>query len=117
MHNSQPKVILFMEGNAGTAVEHKTELVAEGCNEALIDGLMIDAQNLKKKNIKQEKFKKERVVIAQERVDRLNKVYTLVKPISEIAQIIYSDDAVQLAKYSLPKPKSSQNSADDLIES
>ena len=114
---SQPKMILFMEEHAGTATEHKAELVAEGCNELLIDKLLVDAQNLKEANIKQEKFKKERGVITQERVKLLNGVYLLVKPINDIAQIIFSDNAAQLAKYSLPKPKSSQNSTDDLIES
>ena len=117
VRQSQPRMILFMEEHAGTATDHKAELVAEGCNEVLIDKLLVDAQNLKEANIKQEKFKKERGVITQERVKLLNGVYLLVKPINDIAQIIYSDNPAQLAKYSLPKPKSSQNSADDLIES
>jgi hypothetical protein len=115
--SSQPKMILFMEEHAGTAAEHKVDLIAQGCNALLIDKLIVDAQNLKEANTKQEKFKKERGVITQDRVNLLNKVYLLVKPLSEIAQIIYNDDAARLAKYSLPKPKSSQNSADDLIES
>jgi len=88
-----------MEEHAGTATEHKTELVAQSCTEALIDKLLVDAQNLKSANIKQEKFKKERGVITQERVQLLNEVYMLLKPISEVAQIIYSDDAVRFAKY------------------
>jgi hypothetical protein len=117
VRRSQARMVLFMEEHAGTATDHKAELVAEGCNEALIDQLLVDAQNLKEANIKQEKFKKERGVITQERVKLLNGVYLLVKPINDIAQIIYSDDAARLAKYSLPKPKSSQNSSDDLIES
>ncbi|WP_372645244.1 hypothetical protein [Ancylomarina sp.] len=93
------------------------ELVAQGCQETLIDKLFVDAQNLKAANIEHEKFKKERGVITQERVMLLNEVYKLVKPLSDMAQIIYNDDAAHLAKYSLPKPKSSQNTADDLIES
>ncbi len=117
VRRSQPRMVLFMEEHAGTATDHKAELMAEGCNEVLIDKLLVGAQNLKEANIKQEKFKKERGVITQERVNRLNNVYLLVKPINDIAQIIYSDNPAQLAKYSLPKPKSSQNSADDLIKS
>ena len=117
VRDSQAKMVLFMEEHAGTAMEHKTELLAQGCNEALIDKLHVDALNLKTANIKQERFKKERGVITQERVQLLNKVYSLVKPLSDVAQIIYSDDAAHLAKYSLPKPKSSQNTSDDLIES
>jgi len=117
VRKSQPKMILFMEEHAGTAKAHQTELVAQGCKETLIDKLFVDAQNLKAANIEQEKFKKERGVITQERVMLLNQVYKLVKPLSDMAQIIYSDDAARLSKYSLPKPKSSQNTADDLIES
>lgn len=117
VRKSQPRMVLFMEEHAGTAMEHKTELVAQGCTETLIDKLLLDAQNLKLANIKQEKFKKERGVITQERVKLLNEVYMLLKPINDVAQIIYSDDAAQLAKYSLPKPKSSQNTVNDLIES
>lgn len=81
-------------------------MIAEGCKKKLIDKLLLDAQNLKTTNIKQDKFKKERGVITQEHVQLLNKVYKLLKPISEVAQIIYSDDAARLAKYNLPKPKS-----------
>jgi hypothetical protein len=117
VRKSQPKMVLFMEEHAGTAMEHKTELVAQGCKEELIDKLLLDALNLKTANINQEKFKKERGVITQERVKLLNEVYKLLKPISEVAQIIYSDDAARLAKYNLPRPKSSQNTPDDLIES
>ncbi|WP_127342932.1 hypothetical protein [Ancylomarina longa] len=117
VRNSQAKLIYFMEEHAEITAEYKNELLAEGCNAMLIDSLFQKAERLKTANIEQEKFKKERGVLTQDRSQLLNKVYGLVKPLSDVARIIFSDDEAQLAKYSLPKPKSSQNSSDDLIES
>lgn len=117
VRDSQAKMVLFMEQHANTAKSYKENLVAEGCQQELIDQLMSKAEKLKNANITQEMFKKERGIITQERTQMLNEVYLLIKPLSEVAQIIFSDDAAHLAKYTLPKPKSSQNATDDLIES
>ncbi len=114
---SQANLTLFMDTLAETAVSYKTQLVAEGCSEEFIDGLAILATNLKTANISQEKFKKERGLITQERVRSLNDIYKLLKPVHEIAQIIYSDDPARLDKYSLPTPKSSNNNVNDLVHS
>jgi hypothetical protein len=117
VRKSQPKLVLFMEQHAGTATKYKDHLVSAGCNEEIINQLLTNAEELKAANAAQEEFKKERGVITQERVKRLNHVYELVKPLNDIAQIIYSEDPARMAKYTLPKPKSSQNTPDDLIES
>lgn len=117
VRKSQPKMALFMQQHANTAVKFKQELIDEGCQEALIDQLLGKAKALQEANVKQEEFKKERGVLTQDRILLLNEVYKLVKPINDVAQIVYSDDPARLAKYSMPKPKSTQGSSDDLIES
>ncbi len=117
VRKSQPKMVLFMEQHAGTASKYKSDLLSEGCNEEVINQLLTNAEELKAANVAQEKFKKERGIITQERVKRLNHLYQLIKPLNDVAQIIYSEDQARMAKYTLPKPKSSQNTPDDLIES
>ena len=117
VRKSQPRMVLFMEQHASTAIKYKAELLAEGCQEVIVDHLLGKAQALLVANVKQEEYKKERGVLTQDRTELLNEVYKLAKPVSDVAQIVYSDDPARLAKYDMPKPKSSQNSSDDLIES
>lgn len=117
VRKSQPKMVLFMEQHAGTSTKYKAELIAQGCQEVTIDNLLSKAQALLAANVKQEEYKKERGVLTQDRTELLNEVYKLTKPVSDVAQIVYSEDPARLAKYDMPKPKSSQNSSNDLIES
>lgn len=117
VRRSQPKMVLFMEQHAGTSTKYKAELIAQGCQEVTIDKLLSKAQALLAANVKQEEYKKERGVLTQDRTELLNEVYKLTKPVSDVAQIVYSEDPARLAKYDMPKPKSSQNSSNDLIES
>lgn len=117
VRDSQIKMVMFMEEHANTADSYQTNLVSAGCSQELINELMSKAERLKNANIAQERFKKKRSVITQQRTQNLNELYLLVKPLSQVAQIIFSDDAARMAKYTLPKPKSSQNTVDDLIES
>lgn len=117
VRKSQPKLVLFMETLAQTAAKYKTDLVTAGCNPEVIDQLPTQAEALRTANIAQEKSKKERNVTTQERISIMNEIYMALKPIHEIAQIIYSDDLARLAKYSLPYPKSSNNNPEDLVQS
>lgn len=117
VRKNQPKLVLFMETLAQTAAKYKTDLVTAGCNQAVIDQLPTQAETLRTANIAQEKSKKERSVITQERVAVMNEIYSVLKPIHDITQVIYSDDPARLAKYSLPFPKSSNNNPDDLVQS
>lgn len=115
VRDNQPSMILFMETFATTVAQHKDELIAQGCNAELVDQMPALSKALKDSNLDQEKFKKGRGIITQERVIKLNELYKLLIPISEIAQIIYADNPAMLNVYLMPKPKSSSNSADDLI--
>ncbi len=117
VRNNQPRMILFMEELADTVQKYQADLVAAGCNEAVITSLPQKAEALRTANTEQEKFKKDRGLLTQERVEKLNELYKLLVPISEIAQIIYADDPARLARYMLPKPKGSIDAPDDLITS
>ena len=99
--DNQAQMILFMESMAATAQRYSAELIAEGCSQATIDNIAALATGLKAANTAQEKFKKDRGVITQERVIKLNELYKLLTPISEVAQIIYADNPAMLAKYVL----------------
>ncbi len=114
---SQPQMILCMESLAVTAQKYGRELQGAGCNSTVIDGVAADAAALKVANTEQEKFKKDRGLITQERVQKLNALYRILKPLSEVAQIIYADNPTILGRYTLPRPKSSADSSDDLITS
>ncbi len=117
VRNNQAKMVLFMDSLAQTAQKYQAELVAAGCNEAIITSLPDKADALRQANMEQEKFKKDRGLYTQERVEKLNELYKLLVPISEIAQIIYSDDPARLERYLLPKPKGSVDAPDDLVTS
>lgn len=117
VRNNQSKMILFMESLAETAQHYQAELVAAGCNEAVITSLPEKATALRTANTEQEKFKKDRGLYTQERVQKLNELYRLLVPVSEIAQIIYADDPARLGRYILPKPPGSTNAPDDLVTS
>lgn len=111
------KMILFFNDVAKVVNKYRTELVEAGCNDSVLESLDEIGNNLKNANTKQELFKKERGVITSQRVEKLNQLYNLLVPISQISQIIFSDDQARLASYVLPRPKSSSNGPDDLIVS
>ena len=111
--DSQAKMVLFMETLGDQATAHHDELVAAGCGEDVITTVSEVATELRESNIGQEKFKKERGVLTQERVKRLNEVYQLLVPLSEAAQIIYRDDPARLSKYTLTSTSSAPGDADE----
>ncbi|WP_075591556.1 hypothetical protein [Labilibacter marinus] len=112
-----PKMIVFMQDLDGVVQKYKTQLEASGCNGSELDKVSALAEKLRQDNINQEQFKKERGVITQERVDKMNSLYDVLKPVSEIAHIIYSDNSAKLSIYAMPKPKSSTDSEEDILKS
>ncbi len=114
---SQSNMLKFMNDFTRVTASYKTELITAGCSEPLIDSLPQLYANLQEAETAQELFKKERGLLTQERIEKLNELYRLLTPVNEMAQIIFADDEARRARYSLPSPKSSTNSADDLIVS
>jgi len=117
IRNDQTGMVVFMGDLIQITTKHREALIAEGCSEALLDELQSLQKNLQDTKTAQEMFKKERGLKTQDRIEKLNELYNLLKPISEVAQIIYADDEARLARYLMPLPKSSSNSEDDLIVS
>ena len=114
---NQVKTVAIMHRFAKTATQYKAQLVAEGCNEILIDQLPEFSETLQLTNDNQENYKDERGIKTQDRIEKLNMVYLKLKQLSDISKIIYSDDPARMKKYTLPKPKSSSDTEDDLIVS
>lgn len=114
---NQAKMILFMEDLVRVANKYQESLISQGCNPSVLETLPVLRDTLKQSNTQQEKFKKDRGLITQERVEKLNRLYKLLVPASEMAHIIFADDQARLARYALPRPKSSTNNNDDLIVS
>lgn len=117
LRNNQTGMVVFMGDFIKVVSSYRNQLIAEGCSTELIDSLPLLHNKLKEAKTAQEMFKKERGIITQERVEKLNELYDLLAPISEMAQIIFADDEARLARYLMPRPKSSTNSEDDLIVS
>lgn len=113
---SQPRMVVFMESLAKTAAKYSVDLVQAGCSQSLIDGLAGRAASLHDANIAQENYKKERGLSTQNRVELLNKVYDLLKPLHEIAVNIYSEDPSRLKVYTMPQsPKKAKDSSEEPV--
>ncbi len=112
-----PKMIVFMKDLDGMVQKYKSELIEGGCSEAVLDSVKPLGEKLSADNVNQEQFKKQRGVITSNRVEKLNQLYSILKPVNDIARIIYTDSQEQLVKYTFPRPKSSNNGDDDLVVS
>jgi len=108
-------MIVFMGDFITIVSKYKTQLTQQGCNELLLDSLSALRDLLQNTKIEQELFKKERGLITQKRVDKLNELYRLLSPVSEVASIIYSDDQARLARYAFPRPKTPNKPAEEEI--
>lgn len=111
------RMIRFMDDLILVCKSYRQALIDGGCDEAVVDSLPTLRDQLQVAETRQEKFKKDRGLITQERVEKLNALYELLVPVSEMAQIMYADDPARLSRYTLPRPKSSTNSVADLVVS
>jgi len=100
-------MIVFMGDFITIVSKYESELTQQGCNTSLLDELPSLRDNLQTAKVTQELFKKERGLITQKRVKKLNELYRLLSPVSEVASIIYNDDKARLARYTFPRPKTS----------
>lgn len=111
--DNQPKMIVFMDMLVKTAAKYSTELLNAGCPQALIDGLTAKADTLRNANSGQEGFKKDRGVSTQKRIELMNQLYELLKPLHEAATILYRDDPAKLKIYTMPRrPKKAPPATD-----
>ena len=115
VRNNHARMLVFMDDFIKVTTQYKTQLIEGGCSETLIDSLPELLDKLQRSNIEQEMFKKERGLITQERIEKLNELYSVLLPVSQMAQIIYADDSARMSRYRIPTPKSASDSEDDLI--
>ncbi|MBE0651897.1 MAG: hypothetical protein IH595_13795 [Bacteroidales bacterium] len=101
--NSQPKMIIFMDLLITTVAKYSAELLQAGCSQELMDGLAAKADVLRNANSGQEGFKKGRGVSTQNRIQLMNSLYELLKPLNEAANIIFRDNPAKMKIYTMPK--------------
>ncbi|TAJ15014.1 hypothetical protein DMA11_03555 [Marinilabiliaceae bacterium JC017] len=95
----QLKLTLFMELLASTAESRRNELIEAGCPTTEIDHLATLASQLNSANIEQEALKKERLLLTQDRITKLNDLFLRLMNLSKMALIIFKDDPARRATY------------------
>ncbi|MCT4648148.1 MAG: hypothetical protein N4A74_24380 [Carboxylicivirga sp.] len=105
--NDSNRMQSFLNDLNAVVNTYRSNLVEKGCREGFLDELPGLQNDLLVAKTNQELFKKERVLITQERVDKLNSVYKLLTPITAIASIIFEEEQGRLARYIIPRTKSS----------
>jgi hypothetical protein len=101
--NSQPRMIVFMDMLIKTTAKYSAELLQAGCPQALMDGLTAKADALRNANSGQEGFKKGRGVSTQQRIELMNELYEVLKPLNEAAKILFRDNPAKLKIYTMPR--------------
>lgn len=97
----QPYMILFLNQLHNAASKYKPQLLTAGCSEAFIDSIKDIQVALENTNLNQESYMKARPVLTAQRLELMNECYrTLVRVISA-ARVVYYDDEVKAAQYTL----------------
>jgi len=96
-------LIIFMRSFSDTVHKYRIELLNSGCLEPTIEQAIGIYRELLEKINNLEAYKKEKELITQERVEAYNALFFALKPISDIAKIIYKDNPAMMAFYVLPK--------------
>ncbi len=106
---SQAKMILFMKEFALVVEEYRQNLLEAGATPQLLDSAKQLAQEYDQANQAQELFKNKRPVLTQERVNRLNHIYSEVKYICEVASFAFEGDYANSSRYAIPQPPSNSS--------
>lgn len=100
------QMIVFMRSLTETVNQYQVDLIIGGMSEGFIASLPNLHQELLVANNNQAKFKEETARLTQDRVEKMNRLYDELLPISNAAQRIYADNPEQLTKYVLPDSSS-----------
>ena len=104
----QNKMIQFMNQFHKTAVKYSTQLIAKGFTQAKIDEIGLLKTSLDEANQKQEAFKKDRGVLTQERVGKLNIAWQRMQDVCNAAKYVYPENYAKLARYIVSESKTTQ---------
>ena len=103
---NQPKLVLFMYELVNTVETYKSDLLAAGLKETVIDSIKPAADALAKSNVTQETGKDGRPVQTEGRVKLLNKLYDILAEFSEASKIVFAGDPLKRSIYILPHNRS-----------
>jgi transposase len=111
--SKQATMMVFMNRLVEVTQEYRADLLNAGCPSEVIDHLPTKKNRLEEAKLQQELFKKERVLNTQKRIEKLNDLYRLMRPIQNVAQIIYADDHARLNQYRMPVSRPSASREED----
>jgi hypothetical protein len=99
VNRTQPKFAAFLESLHTIAGKYKTELLASGCKQPLIDSIGTIATNLRSSNTAQEVIKRGRPTLTADRIVVLNTCYDALMTVYAAANRIYKNDPVKQAQF------------------
>jgi hypothetical protein len=99
VRKSQTKMLEFLQGLHGAAVEYKPQLMAAGCSEASIDEIATIEAALSQKNDVQNRAKRGRPRITAQRIALLNAPYVKMAQVNKAAQIVFMNSAAKRGQY------------------
>jgi len=102
---AQNKMIQFMNQFYKTAVKYSAQLIAKGFTQAKIDEIASLKTALDVANQKQEAFKKDRGVLTQERVGKLNTAWQRMQDVCNAAKYVYPENYAKQARYIISESK------------
>lgn len=102
---SQNKMIQFMKQFHKTAVKYSAQLIAKGFTLTKIDEIASIKTALDEANQKQEAFKKNRSVLTQERVGKLNTAWERMQDVCNTAKYVYPENYAKQARYIISESK------------
>ncbi|MHB8842629.1 MAG: hypothetical protein ACYC56_12740 [Candidatus Aquicultor sp.] len=111
---AQSKMIQFMNQFYKTAVKYSSQLIAKGFTQAKIDEIGSVKTALDGANQKQEAFKKDRGVLTQERVGKLNTAWQRMQEVCNAAKYVYPENYAKQTRYIISESKGTPPPAPDV---
>lgn len=110
---SQPKMILYMEGLKDTIEQYRNVLEEAGASGDFLNQVSVLAEQLRKANKEQEQKKGTRTVDTADRVERLNGLYTILQKINAAADNVFEEEEVKRELYRPPSRSVSNGDTDE----
>jgi hypothetical protein len=99
VRKNQPKMVEFLQGLHGAAVEYNAQLLAAGCSQATIDEIETIGAALSQRNDVQNKAKRGRPKLTAQRIVLLNAPYQKLTRVNKAAQIVFMNDYAKRKQY------------------
>ncbi|MDI9363413.1 MAG: hypothetical protein QM541_00580 [Flavobacterium sp.] len=96
---TQPTFAAFLESLHSIAGKYKTQLLASGCKQQLIDSIGTIATNLRSSNTTQELIKRGRPTLTADRIVVLNNCYNTLMTVYAAAKQIYKNNPIKQAQF------------------